>query len=137
MKNSGSSVFFFALFILSWFIFTFVAILSLCSTKMNSLKKKIKRQLVWKQSLIYFISQFSPLIVCSALNIYDLTIDGNVNVVVYSAYISMFAIASGSTVLLLLFLKVWCLSRKLNFESVQEFNFSFSPLTESLKETVT
>jgi hypothetical protein len=82
------------------------------------------------------MSQFPPLFLCSVLNFYDMRFKGDTSVAQFSTYLSVIVVASCSTALLLLFLKVWRLTRNLDQASVKEFNNSYSPFSDSLKETI-
>jgi hypothetical protein len=52
-----------------------------------------------------------------------------------SAYFAMGVFIIIMIALLVIFMKVWRLSKTLNEKSIEEFNSKYSKLTESLKET--
>jgi len=66
-----------------------------------------------------------------------LRFNGDAPVAMYSTYLSIIVAVICSIVLVLLFKKVWGLTRKLDQESLKEFNKGYSPLTDSVKETIT
>lgn len=72
LKTSGSSVFLLFIYMSLWGFLLFFSLLSRCSNKTIPIKFYIERQLKWKQSLNFLLSQSPPLFLCSLLNLYDL-----------------------------------------------------------------
>ena len=105
------------------------------SDRMMTVEIFISKQLIWKQSLNFVLSQSAPLFFCSLLNMYDLRFNDKENLGKISSYISMIVLISVISALLLIFERVFLFTRNLNREQVTEFKINYSVLTESLKET--
>jgi glycerol-3-phosphate acyltransferase PlsY len=83
----------------------------------------------------YFLSQFSPLLMCSLINLYDLRFNGGNAVTLVSGFLACSVLLVLLVALSIIFFKVYNLSRILNKESIQSFMLECPELTESLKET--
>jgi hypothetical protein len=66
---------------------------------------------------------------------YDLRFNDKENLGKISSYVSIIALISVISALLLIFAKVCLITRNINREKVKEFKINYSVLTESLKET--
>jgi hypothetical protein len=106
LKNSGSSFHLLMIYISLWGILLFLSLLSNCSNRMRPIKLNLQKQLKWKQSFNYLLSQSLPLFLCSLLNMQDLRFTGKENLPKISSYISVGLLIAFTTILALIFLKV-------------------------------
>ena len=89
---------------------------------------------MWNQSINLLNSQFSPLMLSSIINLYDMRYSGE-TVTKMSAYCSIVVIIAAMGALVAIIIRLLILSRNMNEESVKEFNKKYSPLTSDLIET--
>ena len=102
------------MYLICWILLFLLSVLKRFSNKISALQEKLKEQLIWKQSINLLLSQFPPLFLSSVLNMYDVRFKDPQNVTKVSSYISVIAIIAVSIALLLMFFKVWRLTRNLS-----------------------
>jgi hypothetical protein len=102
------------MYLICWILLFLLSVLKRFSNKISALQEKLKEQLIWKQSINLLLSQFPPLFLSSVLNMHDLRFKDPQNVTKVSSYISVIAIIAVSIALLLMFFKVWRLTRNLS-----------------------
>ena len=104
--------------------------------------------MMWKQSLNLLLSQFTPMMMCSLINLYDVSETYNQYLIQIRikkeqrvAEVSFLFSAATLAVLLLallcIFIKVWRLTKNLNIDSIKKFNLNYSQLTDGLKDQST
>lgn len=91
---------------------------------------------MWDQSIGLLNSQFTPLMLSSIVNLYDMRYNG-IKVVAISAYFSIIVIIATMASVVALLIRLWKLASNLNQESIQEFNLKFSETRSDLRETST
>ena len=88
---------------------------------------------MWDQSIGLLNSQFTPLMLSSIVNLYDMRYRG-ITVVVISAYFSIIVIIATMGSVVALLIRLWKLANNLNQESIQVFKQKFSQLISDLRE---
>jgi hypothetical protein len=114
LKNSGSSLIYIIVYLISWVSLLLFSVLSRWSTVFGSLKLKLEKSLMWNRSLGFLMSQFSPLYLCSMMNFYDMRFKSDESVSVSSTYISIIVFIVINAALIILCVKVWRVTRKMN-----------------------
>jgi hypothetical protein len=75
MKNIGSTFFFIIIYCVLWMILGLSRILTPLSKKFETLGDYLSRNLKWNMSLQLLFSQFTPMIMSSLINLYELRFD--------------------------------------------------------------
>jgi hypothetical protein len=70
--NIGSSFFFFIIYILLWTSLLLLKILTCMTTWFEKFRIKMQSYLMWNGSINLLMSQFTPIMMSSILNLYDL-----------------------------------------------------------------
>lgn len=95
---------------------------------------KLEKWLMWNQSINLLISQFTPLILSSIINFYDMRFHNDQIVSYISIIFSILVLCLISGSLLAIFIKLRSLFKNQDLEKIKEFNQKYSPLTADLKK---
>lgn len=98
------------------------------------IKSGLHKALMWNESINFFNSQFTPLMLSSMNNLYDMRYNGLL-VSKISAYFSILAIIATVGSLIAIIILLFRLSKNMNQEKIKEFNNKYSPLTSEIRET--
>ena len=121
MVNIGSTLLFVVGYLVLWLLLLFLCRIHSFSPKLLQLKTILEKALMWSQSINLLISQFTPLILSSLINILNMNFKGE-TVSRMSAYWSIIIIIATMGSVIAIIVRLILLSKNMNDESVKEFN---------------
>ncbi len=134
LRNIGATLLFITIYLSSWLLLLILQRISSVWPQFTRIKTSLEKMLMWDQSIGLLNSQFTPLMLSSIVNLYDMRYNG-IKVVAISAYFSIIVIIATMVSVIALLIRLWKLASNLNQESIQEFNKKFSQLISDLRET--
>jgi hypothetical protein len=120
MVNIGSTLLFVVGYLALWLFLLFLSRIHYLP-KLLRLKKILEKALMWNQSINLLISQFTPLMLSSLINLLNMNYKGD-TVSRMSAYCSIVIILATMWSVIAIIVRLVLLSRNMNEESVKEFN---------------
>jgi hypothetical protein len=121
MVNIGSTLLFVVGYLALWLFFLFLSRIYSFWPKLLRLKTILEKALIWNQSINLLISQFTPLMLSSLINLLNMNFKGE-SVSRMSAYWSIVIILAIIGSVIAIIIRLVSLSRNMNDESVKEFN---------------
>jgi hypothetical protein len=121
MVNIGSTLLFVVGYLAWWLVFLFLSRIYSFWPKLLRLKTILEKALMWNQSINLFISQFTPLMLSSIINLLNMNFKGD-SVSRMSAYWSIVIILAIIGSVIAIIVRLVSLSRNMNDETVKEFN---------------
>ena len=105
LKNIGSTFFFLIAYILLWVFLLLLKLLSNLTAIFEKFRIKLQSWLMWNATISLMMSQFTPIMMSSILNINDLKWDSNV--AIFSSALSIFLFSVVIVSLMLLSKVLW------------------------------
>jgi hypothetical protein len=78
IKNLGSTLFFIIFYLIAWVMLLILKIASIFIEQVNYVVKKLETTLMWNGTISMLMSQFTPMIISSLINLYGLKWDTNI-----------------------------------------------------------
>ncbi len=121
MVNIGSTLLCVVGYLALWLFLLFLSRIYSFWPKLLRLKTILEKALMWNLSINLLISQFTPLMLSSLINLYNMNYKGEI-VSRISAYCSIVIILATLGSVIAIIVRLVLLSRNMNDESVKEFN---------------
>ena len=130
VKNIGSTLFFIFIYIFCWLALVLLKIAIYVFPKLENLRLKLQSWLMWNATINFIIQQFTPIMMSSLLNLYDLNWDSKVTI--FSSTLSIGLIILISISIISFSRVLWKGFKDEGFIESEEFEIKFSALVQGL-----
>ena len=131
IKNLGSTLFFILFYLIAWVLLLILKIASVFIEQVDNVVKRLETTLMWNGSIIMMMSQFSPMIISSLINLYALKWD--TNIFFYSSALSIGLLALNGVIILFFSLILLKAYFDLEWTNSEEFKSKYSVLIDGLR----
>ena len=131
IKNLGSTLFFIIFYLIAWILLLILKIASIFIEQVNYVVKKLETTLMWNGTISMLMSQFTPMIISSLINLYGLKWD--TNIFFYSSALSIGLLALNGVMILFFSLILLKAYFDLEWTNSEEFKSKYSVLIDGLR----